>query len=118
MRTCILAFGFTVIALHAETATSLWLRGYAVLPEPQQVELRQGDVRFGPAWSLDRGSGVAQGDVAAESLTDELQSRFGLRAAAGGGTAVQLEIRPGSVTPGQSLDPEKQSIADQAYRLE
>lgn len=113
MRTRILALGFAVIAVHAETASSLWLRGYAVLPEPQQVELREGDLRFGPAWSLDRRAGVAQSDVAAETLSDELQSRFGLRAAAGGSTTVvRLEIRSGSVMPGQALDPEKQAIAD------
>ena len=106
------------MAAHAETVSSLWLRGYAVLPEPQQVELREGDVRFGPAWSLDRGAGVAPGDAAAEALSDELRSRFGLPAAAGSGTAVRLEIRAGSVVPGQALDPDKQGIADQAYRLE
>jgi hexosaminidase len=106
------------MAAHAETVSSLWLRGYAVLPEPQQVELREGDVTFGPAWSLDRGAGVAQGNVAAETLSDELQSRFGLRAAAAGGTAVRLEIRAGRVLPRQALDPDKQAIADQAYRLE
>jgi len=106
------------MAAHAETVSSLWLRGYAVLPEPQQVELREGDVRFGPAWSLDRGAGVAPADAAAEALSDELRSRFGLPAAAGGGTTVRLEIRAGSVVPGQALDPDKQGIADQAYRLE
>lgn len=106
------------MAAHAETVSSLWSRGYAVLPEPQQVELREGDVRFGPAWSLNRGAGVAQGDGAAATLSEELQSRFGLRAAAGGGTAVRLEIRAGSVVPGQALDPDKPAIALQAYRLE
>ena len=110
--------GLVVMAAHAETASSLWLRGYAVLPEPQQVELREGDVRFGPGWSIDRGAGVAPGEVAAETLSEELQSRFGLPAAAGGGTAVRLEVRAGSVSPGQSLDTDKQAIADQAYRIE
>ena len=117
-RAWILTLGFVAMAAHAETASPLWLRGYAVLPEPQQVELREGDVRFGPAWSIDRGAGVAPGDVAAETLSEELQSRFGLRAAGGGGTAVRLEIRAGSVSPGQSLDTDKQAIADQAYRIE
>jgi hexosaminidase len=106
------------MAAHAETVSSLWSRGYAVLPEPQQVELRVGDVQFGPAWSLNRGAGVALGDVAAEALSDELQSRFGLRSAAGDGTAVRLEIRAGSVAAGRTLDPDKQAIADEAYRLE
>jgi hexosaminidase len=106
------------MAAHAETVSSLWSRGYAVLPEPQQVELGEGDVQFGPAWSLTRGAGVALGDVAAEALSDELQSRFSLRSAAGGGTAVRLEIRAGSVAAGRALDPDKQAIADEAYRLE
>jgi hypothetical protein len=114
----ILALGFVAMAARAETASNLWLRGYAVLPEPQQVELREGDVRFGPAWSLARSVGVPQGDVAAETLSDELRSRFSLSAAAAGGTTVRLEIRAGSVVPGQALDQDKQAIADQAYRLE
>src|SRR5271155_2428996 len=111
-------FGLCVVAAHTETVTSLWSRGYAVLPEPQQVELRAGDVRFGPNWSLDRGPGVTQGDAADETLLDELQSRFGLHPAAGGGTVVRLEMRPGSVQPGKALDPDKQAIEDQAYRIE
>ena len=118
MRTRILALGLAAVAAHAETVSSLWLRGYAVLPEPQVVELRAGDVRFGPAWSLDRGAGVAAGDVAVKTLSDDLQSRFGLHAAAGPGTTVRLEIRDGSVIPGQALDPDKQAIAEEAYRLE
>lgn len=42
------------MAAYADTVSSLWLQGYAVLPEPQQVELRGGNARFGPSWSLDR----------------------------------------------------------------
>jgi hexosaminidase len=106
------------MAAHAETVSSLWLRGYAVLPEPQQVELQVGDVRFGPSWSVDRGAGVPQGDVAAETLSEEIQTRFGLHPAASGDTAVHLEIRAGSVVPGKAIDPDKQAIAEEAYRLE
>ena len=106
------------MAANAETASILWSRGYAVLPEPQQVELRGDDVRFGPAWSLERGAGIAENDVAVETLSGVLQARFGLHAAAGTGTTVRLELRAGSVTPGQALDPAKQAIAEQAYRLD
>ena len=35
-----------------------------------------------------------------------------------GVTAVRLEIRAGSVAAGRALDPDKQAIADEAYRLE
>jgi hexosaminidase len=118
MRTCFLTLAVLAIAAHAETVSSLWSRGYAVLPEPQQVELKNGDVRFGPAWSLDRGAGVAQGDVAVETLTEELRMRYGLRAPAAGGTTVRLITQAGSVTPGNALDKDKQAIADEAYRLD
>jgi len=118
VRTRILALGILTITAHAETVSSLWLRGYGVLPEPQQVELRDGDVRFGPTWSLALGDGVPREDVSVEALSEDLQSRFGLRAGGSGGTAVRLELRAGSVVPGQALDPDKQAIAQEAYRLE
>jgi len=103
---------------RADTVSSLWSRGYAVLPEPQAAELREGDLRFGPDWSIERGPGVAPDDGAVAALADELQSRFGLAPAGSTGTRIQLEIRAGSVTPGAALDPDKASIAEQAYRLE
>lgn len=113
----ILALSFVAMAVHAETVSSLWSRGYAVLPEPQQVELRAGDIRFGPTFSVDRGAGVAQTDTASQTLSEELESRFGLHAGKGG-TIVRLQMRAGSVTPGQALDQDKEAIAEQAYRLE
>src|SRR5258707_9797846 len=119
MRICILSLGVVVaVAGHAETVSTLWSRGYAVIPEPQQTELREGDMRFGPEWSLVRGAGVAETDVAAETLAQELPSRFALPAKSAGGTAVRLQMQAGSVTPGKSTDPDKQAIAAQAYRLE
>jgi hypothetical protein len=36
-----------VAAGRAETVSKLWPRGYAVIPDPQQVKLRDGDGRFG-----------------------------------------------------------------------
>jgi len=89
-----------------------------VLPEPQQVELNGGDVRFGPAWLIDTGTSVAKGDVAVETLTEELQSRYDLHAPAGNGTTVRLTVQAGSVTPGNALDKDKQAIAEEAYRLD
>src|SRR5258708_1894409 len=118
MQKSILALGFVVMAEHAETVSSLWSRGYAEVPEPPQGELRTGAVRFGPTWSIDRAAGVEPRDCAAQTLADELQSRFGLRVSAGGGMVVHLEMRAGSVEPGQVLDNDKKAIADEAYRLE
>lgn len=105
-------------AVDAETISKLWERGYAVLPDPQQVELTEGDLRFGPDWNLQRGAGVAAGDIALQTLREELRSRFELASEGGAGTAVKLEIRAGSVTPGQAADPDKAAIAEEAYRLE
>lgn len=118
MRISFLALGLIAIAAQAETVSSLWSRGYAVLPEPQQVELNGGDVRFGPAWSMDIGPSVPRGDVAIETLTEELHSRYGLHAPEGSGTTLRLTIQAGSVTPGSALDKDKEAIADEAYRLD
>jgi hypothetical protein len=34
------------MAARAETISSLWQRGYAVLPEPEKVELEAGNLRL------------------------------------------------------------------------
>jgi len=69
---------------------------------------------------LRRGASVAEGDVAVEALAQDLESRFGLRsgATAGAATVVRLEMKAGSVIPGETADSDKQAIADQAYRIE
>src|SRR5579863_6816197 len=110
MRMRILALA-AVLAVggRGETVSKLWSRGYAVIPDPQQVELLDGDRRFGPEWALERGANVAEGDVAVETLAQELDSRFGLRKANGAGTVVRLEMRPGSVIPGETTDSDKQA---------
>ena len=62
--------------------------------------------------------GVPETDIAVQTLADELQSRFGLHAGGNAGTTVRLEMRPGIVTAGKATDPDKNAIADQAYRLD
>jgi hexosaminidase len=114
----LLLAGLVAAAGQAETVTKLWSRGYAVIPDPQQAELAAGDLKFGPEWTLERGAGVAESDVAVETLREELQSRFGLSAGGHAGTTVRLEVRPGSVTPGKATDPDRSAIAEEAYRLE
>src|SRR5579864_7494654 len=119
MRIRILTLAITLaVAGRAETVSKLWSRGYAVLPDPQQVELRDGDRQFGPEWQLQRDAGVAESDVAVETLIQELESRFAMRMTAGAATVVRLEMKPGSVIPGETTDSDKQAIADQAYRIE
>ena len=84
----------------AETVSPLMSRGFTMLPEPQQVELADGDLTIGPQWSLDLGPGIAKDDVAAETLREELASRYGMRL--GRGTEVRLRMAPGSVAPGRA----------------
>jgi hypothetical protein len=99
---------FFMQVVYAETVSALGSRGYAVVPEPQKVELAGEDVRFGPEWSV-------TGD-SAEILREAMESRFGL-AAATRGFAVRLQLKSGSVVPGQATDPDKQAIAAQTYQL-
>jgi hexosaminidase len=119
MRIRILTLAIALaVAGRSETVSKLWSRGYAVIPDPQQVELLDGDQQFGPEWQIQRGAGVAEGDVAIEVLAQELESRFGLRAAVGTATVVRLEMKAASVIPGETADSDKQAVADQAYRIE
>jgi hypothetical protein len=106
-------------AVQAQTLSKLAARGYAVIPEPQVVELNEAsnDLRFGPEWSIQSGPGVASGDTARESLTALLRERFALSAPGSSGTVVRLDIQPGSVTPGKATGSDKRAIADQAYEL-
>jgi hexosaminidase len=119
MRIRILTLAIALaVAGRSETVSKLWSRGYAVIPDPQQVELSSADQPFGPEWMVQRGAGVAEEDVAVEALTQELESRFGLRKTANTSTVVRLEMKAGSVIPGDTADPDKPAIADQAYRIE
>ncbi len=90
-----------------------------MIPEPQRVELKGAEFPFGNGWRLTLGQGVRAGNAAVETLKEQLARRYQLSLAAGeGGKAVDLEIRPGSVTIGEATDPDKTTLAGQAYRLD
>lgn len=114
----LLYFSAQVQAGLAATVSPLLARGYAVLPEPQQVRLRAGDFRFGPQWRLELGAGVAPDDVAAQTLREELATRFHVPADGSTGTSVRLEIAAGSITPAATQDRDAAAIAQQAYRID
>jgi hexosaminidase len=108
---------------RAATVSSLFARGYDVIPMPQQVVLKGGDFEFGSGWRLELGSGVKADDVAVESLKDGLSSRYGATLETAGrgrapGKVVSLEIQPGSVEIGQATDQNKPALEEQAYKLE
>ncbi len=104
---------------RGQTVSTLFARGFTVLPEPRQVRLEPNDFRFGNGWRLETGAGVTKGSVAVLTLGEELETRFGISLKAeGSGSAVRLEIVPGSVHPGKAQDRDADAIAAQAYRLE
>jgi hypothetical protein len=102
----------------AASPSPLATRGYAVLPVPQRVMLGQADFPFGAGWRLELRS-VASGDIAVSSLMEGLSSRFHIKLSdASKGKTITLALIPGSVTIGEALDSNKQSLAEQAYLLE
>src|SRR6266516_4889895 len=54
--------------LRGATVSSLYARGYTVLPAPQKVQPGEHDFRFGQDWRLQLGPGVSRSDIAVESL--------------------------------------------------
>ncbi len=90
--------------------TELRQRGYSVIPQPQKVELRDGDVVFGDDWVVD---GDPQ-TMAYRSLVADLAAfhKVELRRGAGG-KVIRLRVREGAVATGK-----EPGIERQAYRLE
>ena len=102
-------------SLQGLAVSPLYLRGYAVIPEPQKVELKGSDFAIDGAWRLQS----APGNAAAEILKEELAGRYRLKLAGGTtGKTVELSIRPGAVEIGDAVDRNKAALAEQAYRLE
>ncbi|PYV15745.1 MAG: hypothetical protein DMG21_14130 [Acidobacteria bacterium] len=116
---CGLVAGLALAAIgHPETVSSLYSRGYTVLPEPQQVKLGQSDFELSAAWRVEVGPGVPPGDVAVETLREELKERYGLKLDEhGSGPAIRLAIRLDSVSVGDAQDRDKAALAGQAYKL-
>ncbi|HUJ20150.1 MAG TPA: glycoside hydrolase family 20 zincin-like fold domain-containing protein [Bryobacteraceae bacterium] len=106
-------------AISAFAASPLYVRGYSVIPEPQRVELRGGDLAFDNTWRLDTPQGVPAGDIAIEELKAQLAERYRLSLGAPGqGKSVELLIRPGAVEIGAAADRDRAALAEQAYRLQ
>lgn len=114
----VVAAGFAQL-LRAATPSDLYLRGYHLIPAPQKVELKSGDIQLDDGWRLKLGADVKANGVAVESLKDGLKKRRGITLEARGrGKAIELEIQPGSVEIGQATDKDRQALEQQAYKLE
>src|SRR5438093_6827302 len=110
----IVAMAWTNAARGAENP-ALYDRGYSVLPEPQEVVLTKRDVSFGSGWRLEI-TGVRPGDVAVQTLQEDLMARFGIVLARGkGGRGVlRLLVAPHSVAIGGAVDSNRAALALQA----
>lgn len=119
-RACLLVMiACSTQIIRGATPSELYSRGYTLIPEPQRVELKGGDIEIDGSWKLQTARGVKPDDVAVESLKEGLKDRDGLTLASHGpGKAIELEIQPGSVQVGQATDTQKQSLEQQAYLLE
>ncbi len=122
MRSLVIAAVACVLGSMAQgqTVSPLFARGYTVIPEPQQVTLGTDNFTLGAAWQLKLDSGVAKDDVAAETLREDLASRFNVRLGTSGnsGGTVTLRIQPRSVEIGNSLDANSATVKEQAYRID
>jgi hypothetical protein len=112
---------YTLVAcsLYAQAVSSLYSRGYTLIPQPQKLQLKGTDLAFDDTWRVAPGSGVEANDVAVESLKQELAERHQLKLAGGEhAKAIELVIRPGSVEIGEAADRDRAAVAAQAYRLQ
>ncbi|MBI5086572.1 MAG: beta-N-acetylhexosaminidase [Acidobacteria bacterium] len=87
--------------------TELFLRGHAVIPTPQKVTLRPGDVVLDEGWTMD-----APAHIASRWLAGDMKDFQGLELKQGAGAkSIVLRVRAGAVGGGPA---ETQA---QAYRL-
>jgi hexosaminidase len=105
----LLCFAASVLANNTMAPTELRLRGYSLVPAPQKLELRQGDVIVDQDWAV-----VAEGDgPAAGWLKEWAQDLHGLTLSGTGGGQIILAVNKAAVAgvddPGRSA---------QAYKLE
>jgi len=106
-------------SLAVAAGSSLFERGYNVIPVPQKVVFKGGNFEIGSGWRLELGSGVKPGDVAVESLKEGFETRHGITLQTRGrGKTITLEIQPGSVAIGQATDKNQQALEKQAYSLD
>src|SRR4051794_36823047 len=57
-------------------ASPLFSRGYTVIPSPQKVNLGTKNFEFTRDWRVELGPGIKSGDIAVQSLKEQLQERF------------------------------------------
>ncbi|MGV3503175.1 MAG: beta-N-acetylhexosaminidase [Adhaeribacter sp.] len=90
--------------------TPLRLRGFSLLPAPQQVELRDRNIVVDGSWAVD--SKIGREDIAVRRLMEGAAEFHGLTFAKKGGKKVILAVQPGAVKA--TNDP---ALNEQGYLL-
>ena len=89
-----------------------------LLPVPAQMALTDERYVIDDSWSFIPSMNISTHDPAVKSLSAELKERFGIRLKnSSTANKIQLVIKPGSVTIGQTTDTNRTSLKKQAYRL-
>lgn len=91
-----------------------------LLPLPQKVSLTNTHYVLDDGWSVEPASGISKNDPAVLSLSTELKDRFDLRLKSSihsSSHSIQLSVKPGSVTIGQTTDTNREALKLQAYKL-
>ena len=104
----------TQTAQTAQQPTDLFLRGYSVIPTPQQVELQNGEVEFNASWVCDPGT-LSGNHPAVRSLLQGLKEFHAIELKTAGSqneNVIRLSVAKGTVKTGN--DPE---IDRQGYLL-
>ena len=103
---------------RAATSSTLFARGYTVIPMPQEVALGVNDFEFTRGWRVELGPGIQSEDIAIQSLNEQLQERFLLKLEQAGAAGVlKLAISPHSVVVTKATGVDHQALAAQAYRM-
>ncbi len=92
-------------------AGELRLRGYALFPAPQSVELLEGDITVSSHWRVQ--TAPRTGPDASAHLLDGARRLHGLIFSGGGESEIRLEVNEGNVVSAD--DP---ALSAQAYRIE
>jgi hypothetical protein len=89
--------------------TELFLRGHSVIPSPQKVTLKRGEVRLDSSWSIDAAPHIATRTLV-EGLTESHGIALGL-SSSGGRNRIVLRVAAGTVADAPA------ETRAQAYRL-
>jgi len=104
---------------YASPVSPLYLRGYTVIPEPQNVRLNSSDFQINGPLRLEIRDGVNPADGAIADLKEQMAQRYNISLLPGGqGRVVEVAISPRSVEIGPVADRDTVSVSEQAYRLE